>query len=448
MNMVDKKLSILAVDDSPDTLEVLQRNLSSLGYRVYTSAGVTEAIDMLRTVSVDLVITDLKMPRISGIDLVRFVHENLPDTAVMMITGYATIESAVTAVKTGAEEYLAKPFTDEELEAAVARVMEKLKERRVVNHAESQQKLNSAYGIIGESPQIQNVLRAIGKTAKSSTTVLVTGESGVGKELVARAIHYSGPRASAPFVVVNCGAIPDQLVESELFGHVKGAFTGATASREGFFKAAHTGTILLDEISELSLSTQVKLLRVLQDHQVLMVGCNKPAQVDVRVLAASNKDLRTMVSKGLFREDLFFRVSVINIEVPPLRERGNDLLLLIQHLTAKLAKTFQKPSLSFTNGALDAFKNYHWPGNIRELENILSCLVLMGDKELIDARDLPSYMRFRLPGNGRHNRTLAEVEHEYILTVLAGLDGNKTRAAKILGIDRKTLREKLRGIED
>ena len=322
MSMVNQKLSILAVDDSPDTLEILLRNLSSLGYRVYTAAGVAQAIDMLQTVAVDLVITDLKMPRISGIDLVRHVNENLPDTAVMMITGYASIESAVKAVKTGAEEYLTKPFTDEELESAVARVMEKLKERRVVNQAESEQKLNSAYGIIGESPQIHNVLRAIGKTAKSSTTVLITGESGVGKELVARAIHYSGPRASAPFVVVNCGAIPDQLVESELFGHVKGAFTGATASREGFFKAAHTGTILLDEISELSPSTQVKLLRVLQDQQVLMVGCNKPDQVDVRVLAASNKDLRTMVSRGLFREDLFFRVSVINIEVPPLRERG------------------------------------------------------------------------------------------------------------------------------
>ena len=446
--MVDKTVSILAVDDSPDTLEILQRNLSSLNYRVYTAAGVTEAIDLLESVPVDLVITDLQMPKISGIDLVRHVHENLPGTAVMMITGYATIESAVKAVKTGAEEYLAKPFTEEELKEAVGRVLDKLKDRRVVNHVESEPRGNGSYGIIGQSKQIKTVLRAIDKTAKSSTTVLIAGESGVGKELVARAIHYAGPRASAPFVVVNCGAIPDQLVESELFGHVKGAFTGATASREGFFKAAHTGTIFLDEISELSPPTQAKLLRVLQDHQVLMVGCNQPAQVDVRVLAASNKDLRTLVTKGLFREDLFFRVSVINIEVPPLRERGDDLLLLINYLTDKLAKAAQKPAPRFTNDALDAFKNYHWPGNIRELENILSQMVIMGESELIDVCDLPSFMRFRLPGNERNTRTLAEVECEYVARVLASVDGNKTRAAKILGIDRKTLREKLKGIDD
>jgi len=255
--MDDKQQSILVVDDSADTLEILRRNLLSLNYRVYTASGVAEGINMLETDPVDLVITDLKMPSISGIDLVRHVHENLPETAVMVITGYATIESAVKAVKTGAEEYLAKPFTDKELEEAVGRVLEKLKELRVVNHVEPEKKVEGAFGIIGESPQISRVIRAIDKISKSSTTVLITGESGVGKELVARAIHYSGPRASSPFVTVNCGAIPDQLVESELFGHVKGAFTGATASREGFFKAAHTGTILLDEISELSPQTQV-----------------------------------------------------------------------------------------------------------------------------------------------------------------------------------------------
>jgi len=446
--MDEKQQSILVVDDSADTLEILRRNLLSLNYLVYTASGVAEAINMLETYPVDLVITDLKMPSISGIDLVRHVHENLPETAVMVITGYATIESAVKAVKTGAEEYLAKPFTDKELEEAVGRVLEKLKELRVVNHVEPEKNVEGAFGIIGESPQIARLIRAIDKISKSSTNVLITGESGVGKELVARAIHYSGPRASSPFVTVNCGAIPDQLVESELFGHVKGAFTGATASREGFFKAAHTGTILLDEISELSPQTQVKLLRVLQDKQVLRLGCDKPDQVDVRVLAASNKDLRTLVSRGLFREDLFFRVSVINIEVPPLRERGNDVLLLINHLTNQLANAARKPSPSFTNDALDAFKNYHWPGNIRELENILSYLVVMKDEESIDVSDLPSYMRFSLSGDRRGNRTLAEIEREHIQMVLSSADGNKTRAAKILGIDRKTLREKLKGIYD
>ncbi len=434
------RASILVVDDSPDTLEVLQRNLSSEGYRVHTASGVLEAIDLLKTTSVDLVITDLKMPRISGIDLVRHVRENLPETGVMMVTGFATIESAVEAVKTGAEEYLSKPFTDEELTAAVERVLAKLRDRRAVNGAEPER---GAYGIIGESAAIGEVFSAIKKTAATSATVLITGESGVGKELVARAIHYAGSRASAPFVPVNCGAIPEQLVESELFGHVKGAFTGATESREGFFQAADGGAVFLDEISELSPSTQVKLLRVLQDGEVLMVGSSQPRHVDVRILAATNKDLRALVEKGSFREDLFFRVSVINIEVPPLRERGNDILLVTNHLTSKLAKATGKAAPRFSNEALTALKNYSWPGNIRELENVLSHVLVMGEGENIDVRDLPSLMRFRIEPSERATRTLAEVEIEYIKNVLSSVGGNRTKAARILGIDRKTLRKKL-----
>jgi DNA-binding NtrC family response regulator len=291
---------------------------------------------------------------------------------------------------------------------------------------------------------MQKLFRAIDKTAASSATVLITGESGVGKELVARAIHFGGPRASKPFVPVNCGAIPEQLVESELFGHVKGAFTGAATSREGFFKTADTGTIFLDEISELSPATQVKLLRVLQEGEVLMVGSSQARQVNVRVLAATNKNLQNLVKRGAFREDLFFRVSVINIEVPPLRERGDDILLLINHLAEKLARTSNRSTPRFSNEALAALKKYSWPGNVRELENILSYLVVMSEEETIDVSDLPSVMRFKVSEHEINSRTLADVENDYILTVLSAADGNKTKAARILGIDRKTLRERLK----
>ena len=442
--MSASKASVLIVDDSLDTLEVLERNLISEGYRVHQSTSVSAAIDLLEVEAVDLVITDLKMPKISGIDLVRHVHENLPETAVMMVTGYATIESAVEAVKTGAEEYLSKPFTDDELKAAVDRVLGKLWDRRAVQDASSRAGSQVSYGIIGDSPPMQKVFRAIEKTSTSSATVLISGESGVGKELVARAIHYAGPRASAPFVPVNCGAIPEQLVESELFGHVRGAFTGAERSREGFFKSADTGTIFLDEISELSPSTQVKLLRVLQEGEVFKVGSSQPLQVDVRILAATNKDLKNLVEKNLFREDLFFRVSVINIEVPPLRERGDDILSLVQHFTFKLAGASNKTAPRFSDESLAALKNYHWPGNVRELENILSHLLVMSEDNSIEVSDLPSVMRFRVQPDARNDRTLAEVQTEYIQTVLTSVDGNKSRAAKILGIDRKTLREKLK----
>ena len=441
---MNKRNAILVVDDSPDTVEVLQRNLSASGCQVFTAPGVEEAIGVLNEMPVDLVITDLKMPKVSGMDLIRHVRENLRDTAVMMITGHATIDSAVQAVKTGAEEYLTKPFTDDELISAVGRVLKKHDARRLAR-AGRQVNEPSAHGIVGDSPAMQAVFTAIEKTAATSATVLVAGESGSGKELVARAIHYSGPRASAPFIAVNCGAIPDQLVESELFGHVKGAFTGATEPRDGFFRAAHGGTIFLDEISELTPATQVKLLRVLQEGEIIPVGSSQSRKIDARILAATNKVLGTLVRKGTFREDLFFRVSVINVDIPPLRDRGNDILLLVDHLATKLAKLAGRPLPQFSDEALVALKAYSWPGNVRELENTLNRLIVMGDDDgTIDIRDLPSTMRFRVKSNGSSQRTLVEVETEHIAAVLASVGGNKTRAAEILGIDRKTLREKLK----
>lgn len=442
MAISPKKDSILVVDDAPDTLELLQRNLESRRYQVFTAPNAMEAIKILETTVVDLVITDLKMPGASGIELIRHIRENFRDIEVMMITGYPTIESAVKAVKSGAEEYLTKPFTDTELFSAVDQVFEKIHVRRATRPLWHRSQ-KSPYGLVGESEAMQKVFSAIAKAASTSATTLITGESGTGKELVARAIHYNSPRNSAPFVPVNCGAIPGELLESELFGHLKGAFTGATETRAGFFQTADGGTIFLDEISETSLSMQVKLLRVLQDKEVYMVGSTRPRKVDVRILASTNKDLLHLVKKGLFREDLFFRLNVITIEIPPLRERGEDIFLLTQYFATKFAEELGKPSLHFSENAFSVLKNYHWPGNVRELENVVQRLVVMTEGDLIEVPDLPSLMRFSALQKTGLNRTLVEVEAEYIRNVLASVGGNKTRAAEILGIDRKTLREKL-----
>ena len=437
------KESILVVDDALSTLEVLERNLKTEHYQVFTASSVPEAIRVLEATPVDLVITDLKMPEVSGIDLVRHVRENLKDTEVIMITGYPSIDGAVTAVKAGAQDFLSKPFTDEELLGAVRRTLDKLQARKTVQ-GPSEEIEPSSYGLLGTSEAMQRVFRSIAKAVSTTATVLISGESGTGKELVARAIHYHSPRASSPFVPVNCGAIPEELLESELFGHVKGAFTGALETRAGFFQTADGGTIFLDEISETSLSMQVKLLRVLQDREVVMVGSTRPRKVDVRILASTNKDLTGLVKKGLFREDLFFRINVITIDLPPLRERGEDLLLLIHHFTARFAEELGKSVPQFSDQALQVLRNYHWPGNVRELENVIQRLIVMTDGGLIEVPDLPSLMRFSALQEVGFHRTLAEVEEEYIRNVLASVNGNKTRAAKVLGIDRKTLREKLK----
>ncbi len=446
MTNPSEKDSILVVDDAPDTLELLQRNLESQGYQVFTAPDANEAIKILETTAVDLVITDFKMPGASGIDLIRHIRENFRNIEVMMITGYPTIESAVKAVKAGAEEYLTKPFTDTELLSAVKQILKKLHGHRTIK-SQWPRALASRYGFIGESEVMQRVFRSISKAAATSATVLILGESGTGKELVARAIHYNGPRSSAPFVPVNCGAIPEELLESELFGYIKGAFTGATETRAGFFQTADGGTIFLDEISETSLSMQVKLLRVLQEKEVYMVGSTRPLKVDVRILASTNKDLDTLLKKGLFREDLFFRLNVITIDIPPLRDRGDDILLLTQHFATKFANELSKSKPRFSENALHVLRSYHWPGNVRELENVIQRLVVMTEGDLIEVPDLPSLMRFSALQKMGLNRPLAEVEAEYIRNVLASVEGNKTRAAEILGIDRKTLREKLNKIE-
>ncbi len=435
---------VLIVDDSEATLEVLRRNLEAEGYVVLTAPGVAEALQILRTTQVDLVVTDIKMPRISGHDLVRHVRENLKDTEVMVITGHPDVDGAVAAMKNGATDYLTKPFTDDELITAVSRAFDKLDSRQV--DMEQSPRALGRHGLLGESAAMQKVSSQIGRASRTDATVLVTGESGTGKELVARAVHYESKRAAAPFVPVNCGAIPQDLLESELFGHVKGAFTGATETRAGFFLTADGGTIFLDEIGETSPAMQVKLLRVLQDKLVSMVGSSRSRKVDVRVIAATNKDVTKLVDSGTLREDLYFRVNVIPLHLPPLRERDGDVVLLARHFTAKLSEDLDRPPPRLSDRVLEIFRRYAWPGNVRELENVVQRLVVMAEGDTIDAPDLPSHMRFSAAGAAPDlTRTLKEVETAHVRAVLESVGGNKTRAAQILGIDRKTLRAKLLG---
>lgn len=443
MNSNNTPAAVLIVDDSAPTVEVIQRQLGSAGYQTFTASGVSEAIDVLEKVHIDLVITDLKMPRAGGLELIHHVRENFRDTQTLMITGYPSISTAVEAVKGGAQDYLAKPFTEVELLDAVNRALEALR-LRTEGETPPDEDLPSPSGLIGQSEAMLAVRHMIRKAARSTATVLITGESGTGKELVARDIHYCSPRAAAPFVPVNCGGIPETLLESELFGHMKGAFTGAVHTRAGFFQTADGGTIFLDEISETTPAMQVKLLRALNDREVYMVGASRSQKVDVRIVAATNKYLLDLVGKNLFREDLFFRLNVIPIRIPPLRERGDDILALIHHFAAVYAAEAGRDAPHFSDRALASLRAYHWPGNVRELQNVVQRLVVMSERDGIDVTDLPELMRFSaLRGTGLH-RTLAEVEAEHIRLVLDSVAGNKTRAAGILGIDRKTLREKLK----
>lgn len=438
-----EKESILVVDDSIDTLEMLERNLKSKGYLVFKAQSVAEATKILDKTAIDLVITDIKMPKSNGFRLIEHVKENFKNMEIVVITGFPSIEGAIRAVKNGAEEYLPKPFTDEELFSVVQKALDKLQMRRTMR-ARLQKIPSAPFGIIGQSEPMRKVFENVEKAAAASATVVITGESGTGKELVARAIHYCSSRASSPFVPVNCGSIPESLLESELFGYLKGAFTGAFETRAGFFQTADGGTIFLDEISETSAAMQVKLLRVLQEKEICMVGSRRSQQVDVRILAATNKDLFGLVKAGLFRADLYYRLNIINIDIPPLRDREEDILLLIRYFTARFAQEVKKPEPQFSDNAIEVLKNYNWPGNVRELENVIQRLVIMNEEAVIDVPDLPALMRSSTTRRHDLNRTLAEVEAEHIRFVLAGVNGNKTQAAKILGIDRKTLREKLK----
>ncbi len=432
--------TILAVDDSPDALELVKRHLAEAGHTLMTTASAEEASRLMEDTAFDLVITDMKMPRVSGLDLIRHIRTHFKTVGILMVTGYPSIGGAVEAVRLGAEDYLAKPFTKKELLDAVEAILAKQRRRSL-----GPPTAPAPAGLIGESEPMQAVFHAIEKAAAVKANVLITGESGTGKELVARAVHYQSARAAHPFVPVNCGGIPESLLESELFGRVKGAFTGATETRAGFFQTGNKGTIFLDEVGETSLAMQVKLLRVLQEKEICMVGSARPQKVDVRIIAGTNKNLQGLIAAGRFREDLFYRLNVISIELPPLRARTGDVLLLVRYFSAKYADEMGRPVPQFTDRALENLGQYSWPGNVRELENLVQRLMAMADGDIIDAPDLPAGMRTEcFPQESGLNRTLDQVEAEHIRQVLERLGGNKSQAAKVLGIDRKTLREKLK----
>jgi two-component system response regulator HydG len=440
MNKKHGNINILVVDDSPETIELIKRNLESIGYSVYTTTNVQSAVKMLNSIDVDLVITDLKMPGENGMELIRHVAANLKGVGTLVITGFPSIQGAIESIKIGAEEYLVKPFTDEELFKSVQRVLTRTQKDK----SHTLRPSLPTFGIIGQSDAMIKVFNTIDKAKSTNATVLINGESGTGKELVARALHYGGKAANAPFVPVNCGGIPDALLESELFGYAKGAFTGATETRAGFFQTADGGTIFLDEISNTSLSMQAKLLRVLQEKEFYMVGSKKPIKVNVRVVAATNVDLMQLVKNGSFREDLFYRLNIISIGLPPLRARDKDIHLLIDFFLAKYIQEIGKPTMRFSKKALDALKSYSWPGNVRELQNLIHRLVIMADDTTIDTPDLPDNFRFSASRSKGLHRTLEEIETEYIRDVVAANKNNLSRAASVLGIDRKTLRQKIK----
>ena len=438
---MEKGYSVLVVDDSQDMLELLRRNLSKMGLNPFAANAVVDAISILESGEIDLVITDLNMPEIGGMQLVRYMSQHFPDIPVLVITGYPSVNDAVEVMKLGALEYLIKPFTIQELQERIEEIMgHGVKE--VEREAEP---VSSFHGIIGVSTAMQDLYRTIERTKNNKATVLITGESGTGKEMVARAIHYNSVFSSAPFVPVNCGAIPDQLLESELFGHVKGAFTGAVTTRAGFFQAADGGTLFLDEISNASATVQAKLLRAIQEKEVTMLGAVKSQKIDVRIITASNADLRELIERSAFREDLYYRLNVVTIQIPALRERKDDIPLLIDFFNRKYSKESDKKPLKITTKARALLNDYDWPGNVRELENFMHRLVIMKDDQ-VEVADIPSNMKMSTPEVSEQDPvlTLAEAEKQYIERVLASTNYNKSKAARILGIDRKTLREKIR----
>ena len=440
-----KKENILIVDDNYDMLELLQRNLKAQNFHTYKASSVLEAIDILKVASIDLLITDLQMPGLNGIELIKFANEHFPEIPKLVITGFPSVDTAVNAVKSGALDYLVKPFTSEELKKAIqnsfnGKTISKKKSTQAKTI--SNDKINNYAGIVGDSEQFENLIDVIERVKNNKATVLIQGESGTGKELIARAIHFKGSSASNAFVTVNCGGIPENLMESELFGYEKGAFTGANESKIGLFQAADGGTIFLDEIGTAPLSVQTRLLRVLQEKEVTKIGSQKAQKIDVRIISATNNDLYEMTKNGTFREDLYYRLNVVSIETKPLRERKNDIYPLILTFLKKYGAEYGKPNCTISDKAIEILTRHSWPGNVRELENIIQRLIIMSDSE-INVSDIPDFLKYQHPTDNDNLKSLKDIEKDHILKVLHAVGDNKTKAAEILQIDRKTLRQKL-----
>jgi two-component system, NtrC family, response regulator PilR len=445
---------VLIVDDEPSMRDLLGIMLRKDGYDVTLADGGEAAIEAIRTAVFDLVITDLRMRRLDGLAVLRAAKEHAPQTVVLVVTAYASTETAVEAMKLGAYDYLTKPFKLDEIRLTIANALERKRlqdENQALRRQLRQERPFEAF--IGMSPKILDVFETIRKIADSASTVMITGESGTGKELVARAIHQESARRARPFVPVNCGAVPEALMESELFGHVKGAFTGAVASTIGLFSAADGGTLFLDEITEIPHSVQVKLLRAIQEREIRRVGDTRDVRVDVRLIAASNRDLGKAVAEGVLREDLFYRLNVIPIHLPPLRDRVEDVSLLVTHFIEKITREVGKSVRGISPEALAVLERYHWPGNIRELENIVERAIVLGGGTVLTPDELPPDLwrprgipdlPVEMPAAGIDlERTLERIERQYIEVALQRTGGVQTRAADLLGLSFRQFRYKI-----
>ncbi|UCD56994.1 MAG: sigma-54-dependent Fis family transcriptional regulator [Candidatus Hydrogenedentota bacterium] len=444
---------ILVVDDEDAQRQIISDVLVGAKYEVTQARGATEATDQIEQNRPDLIISDLKMDDGSGIDVLREAKLLSPETEVIVMTAYGSIESAVEAMRQGAHDYITKPFDRDVLLVSVQKALEH--KRLQQENLELRELVETRFtlgSIVGISQKMQKLFSLVEKSIPVSSTVLIQGESGTGKELVARSIHFNGPRKKAPFIAVNCAAVPENLIESELFGHEKGAFTSAIQTKKGKFELADGGTIFLDEIGDMSMDLQAKLLRVLQEMKIERVGGTDLIPVDVRVIAATNKNLEQEVAKREFREDLFFRLNVILIEIPPLRERKEDIPPLVDHFKKKLSQEFQRKYPALDPAVIDKFMAYHWPGNVRELENTLERLLVLTDKEIIEISDLPrSFLTppittqqlegLHLPEDGV---SMEDVEKKLIYEALARTSGHILNASKLLGMTYKTLQYRIR----
>ncbi len=446
--MQKTKGRILVVDDEKSMREILHIFLKNEGYSVTLADNGESAVEAVKRDIFDLIITDMNMPGVSGMDLLKSVKKIAPDTIVVVITAFGTTESAVEAMKQGAYDYIQKPFQMDDIRLVVKNALEKQRLRKDVSILKEQLRTPSLENIIGSSPAMQSLFTIISKSAESSASVLITGESGTGKELVAKAIHSLSPRKDNHFVTVNCAAIPEGLLESELFGYMKGAFTGAASNKQGLFELANDGTLFLDEIGEMPLSLQSKLLRVIEGGVFRRVGGISDIKVDVRIVSATNRNLHELIEKGLFREDLYFRLNVLTIKIPPLRERREDIPLLVEHFLRK----FSAGRKRFTRDALRLLENYQWKGNVRELENVIERAVLLCDDESIGEEFLPEEIKTAPstravsvpPGGVDFEKIIEETEKAYLLKALEKANGVKTEAAKLLHLTFRSFRHKLK----
>ena len=447
--MSENGFHILLVEDDASVRNSIATVLRDEGYAIQAAADGREAMDCLKP-GTDLVLADLMMPNVDGRELLRWVMQNHPGTAVVLMTGYGTIPQAVEAIKAGATAYLTKPLNPEELLLHVRKALEDKRLRQELSRLRGQLREGWHYrNIIGQSPTMQQVFAIIDRAAAVKATVLISGESGTGKEMVARALHEAGPRKGAPFLALNCGAIPENLIESTLFGHERGAFTGADQKTRGYFQAANGGTLLLDEIGELPLGMQSKLLRVLEDGAITPVGTTAPQKVDVRIVAATNRELEAEAREGKFRKDLYFRINVVKIHLPALRDRREDLPLLTRFFLDEICRQNGFEPREIDPSLLEAFSHYDWPGNVRELKNILESLVILSGKHTLSAEDLPEkFFQESTVGNdadsdGGSELNLTNLSKQTIMKALEACRGNRTEAAKQLGISRRTLHRRL-----